>query len=183
MTAANVIERRQGKGTFVAEQTQERALYRFFRLAHPNGMRAIPQCGEEHVSRRAASLREREKLGLNEEQDVIEILRTRLIEARPSVFETIVLPAHLFPDIEEHAPLPNALYSVYQSGFGVNIVTTEEEIKADLARSEDARRLKLSEGAPILHIERVAIGMDGASVEWRISRCDTQHVAYAVTLR
>lgn len=183
MTAANVIERRQGKGTFVAEQTQERALFRFFRLAHPNGIRAIPECGDEHVSRRKASEREREKLNLGTDEDVIEILRTRLIEGRPAVFETIVLPAHLFPDIEAHAPLPNALYSVYQSAFGMNIVTTEEELKADLVQEEDARRLSLPLGAPLLHIERVAIGMDGASVEWRISRCDTQHVVYAVTLR
>jgi len=183
MAAENVIERRQGKGTYVAEQTQERALFRFFRLAYPEGQRVTPECGDESVTRRQPSPKERRKLDLDEGEEVVEIIRTRLVEGRPAVFEVIILPTRLFPDIETHAPLPNALYSVYQSAYGVNIVTAEEELKADLVRKEDAQRLGLAIGTPILHIERVAIAIDGTAAEWRTSRCDTRNVVYAVTIR
>lgn len=183
MAAENVIERRQGKGTYVAEQTQERALFRFFRLAYPEGPRVTPECGDESVTRRQPSAKERRKLDLDEDEEVVEIVRTRLVEGQPAVFETIILPTRLFPDLEAHAPLPNALYSVYQSAYGVNIVTAEEELKADLVRKEDAQRLGLAIGTPILHIERVAIAIDGTAAEWRTSRCDTRNVVYAVTIR
>jgi GntR family transcriptional regulator len=66
--------------------------------------------------------------------------------------------------------------------YGINIVSAEEELRADTARKEDCRRLNLKPGAPLLHIERVAVGLDGTRVEWRASRCDTTNLVYAVTL-
>jgi GntR family transcriptional regulator len=71
---------------------------------------------------------------------------------------------------------------MFQQDYGVNIVSAEEELRADAARAVDARRLNIAEGAPLLHIERVAIALDGSRVEWRVSRCDTSHLVYAVTL-
>jgi GntR family transcriptional regulator len=93
-----------------------------------------------------------------------------------------VLPVALFPDIDKRRPLPNALYALYQQEFGVNIVSADEELRADAATREDARLLGLQPGAPLLHIERVAIALDGKRVEWRVSRCNTTHLVYAVTL-
>ncbi len=66
--------------------------------------------------------------------------------------------------------------------YGVNIVSTEEELRADTARKDDCRRLKLEPGAPLLLIDRVAVSLEGTRVEWRTSRCDTTHFVYAVTL-
>ena len=183
LAVEKLIERRQGKGTFVAEQTQERALFRFFRLARPEGERLTPKCGAETVRRRPATRQERKKLELPRDADVAQIVRTRLIDDAPAVLETIVVPEQVFPDIEKYAPLPNALYSLYQMAYGINIVRTREEVRADLARKDDAKRLKLAAGSPVLHIDRVAIALDGAKVEWRVSRCNTENFVYAVTIR
>jgi GntR family transcriptional regulator len=183
MAGEKLIERRQGKGTYVAEQTQERALFRFFRLAHPEGPRAIPECGEESVERRPAKPREIERLALKSGAKVAEINRVRLIDGKPTVNETIVIPLALFPDIDRRGPLPNTLYSLYQSAYGVNIVAAEEELRADLARKDDVKKLGVGLGAPLLHIERIALAIDGTRVELRISRCDTSHLVYAVTIR
>lgn len=183
LAVEKLIERHQGKGTFVAEHTQERALFRFFRLARPEGERVTPDCGAEKVRRRPATRREIEKLELPRNGDVVQIIRTRLIDGKPAVFETIIVPELVFPDIEKYAPLPNALYSLYQTVYGMNIVQTVEQVRADLARKDDAKRLQLAEGAPILHIDRVAIGLDGRKVEWRVSRCNTTDLVYGVTIR
>ncbi len=183
MAVEKLIERRQGKGTYVAEHTQERALFRFFRLARPEGERVSPECGAEEVKRRPANEQEIAKLGLPRDADIVQITRTRLIDGAPAVFETIIVPELVFPDIEKYAPLPNALYSLYQTVYGVNIVQTVEELRADLTRKEDAKRLQLPLGAPILHIDRVAIALDGEKVEWRVSRCNTANLVYAVTIR
>lgn len=182
LAVEKLIERRQGKGTYVAEHTQERALFRFFRLARPDGQRSVPTSADETIRRRAVRPPEARKLNLREGAQVVEINRTRLVSGEPVVLEKIILPLSIFPDIDRRRPLPNALYALFQQEYGQNIVSTEEELRADAARKEDTRRLNLPLGAPLLHIERVAIALDGTRVEWRISRCDTTKLVYAVTL-
>jgi GntR family transcriptional regulator len=177
-----VIDRRQGKGTYVAELTQERSLFRFFRLTRPDGARAVPTSGEETVKRRRARAVEAQALALAESAEVIEIVRTRFVDDQPIAHERIVVPREYFPDLDRHAPLPNTLYALYQREYGINIVATEERLRADLARREDTRRLRLPAGSPLLQVERVALSVNGKRVEWRLSRCDTSTLTYAVTL-
>jgi len=182
LAADSLIDRRQGKGTYVAEHTQERALFRFFRMARPGGARAVPTSAGDTLKRRPARAADVARLALEPGAEVYEINRMRLVDGEPIVLEKIVLPASLFAGFERHAPLPNALYALYQREYGVNIVSAEEELRADAARKEDCRRLKLEPGAPLLHIDRVALSLEGVRVEWRASRCDTTHLVYAVTL-
>ncbi|MCG8504425.1 MAG: GntR family transcriptional regulator [Sphingomonadales bacterium] len=182
MAAEQLIERRQGKGTFVAEHTQESALFRFFRIAAPGGKRTTPQCGQETVRLRPAKPQEQRHLHLSENQEIVEIKRTRLIEGVPAIFEIIIIPHALFPGIDQRGELPNTLYSLYQSDYGINIVAAEEELRADVARKEDVKRINVPLGAPLLHIDRIALALDGTRVEWRISRCDTRDFVYAVTI-
>jgi GntR family transcriptional regulator len=96
--------------------------------------------------------------------------------------ERVVVPAGVFPGLERLAPLPNALYALYQREYRINIAAVDERLRADAARREDVRRLGVALGAPLLQIERVARTVEGRVVEWRLSRCDTTHLSYAVTL-
>lgn len=182
LAAENLILRHQGRGSFVAEHTQEHALFRFFRLARPapNHERLTPTLGGERIVRRPASNTEKRKLELEEKADVVEIQRTRLIDGAPRIVEKIILPQRLFPDIEKQKQLPNTLYSLYQEGFGISIAIAKEELRAVLANKKDARALGLKAGAPLLQVDRIAVALDGHPVEWRISRCDTNDFVYAV---
>jgi GntR family transcriptional regulator len=182
LTAENLLERRQGKGTFIAENTQERTLFRFFRIARPGGKRMTPERVDEKVKLRASRALERTKLGLAKTDKVVEIVRTRHIEKVPSIHETIVLPAPLFPGIEKRPSLPNSLYSLYQSDYGINIVAAHEELSAQIATPEDQEALDIPKGGPILVIERLAVSLQDQKVEWRISRVRSSDLVYAVTL-
>jgi GntR family transcriptional regulator len=182
LTAEKLLERRQGKGTFIAENTQERTLFRFFRLARPGGQRMTPERVDETVNVRASRALERTKLGLARGERVVEIIRTRLIEKTPSVREAILLPAALFPGLEKRPSLPNSLYSLYQSDYGINIVAAHEELSAQLATAEDQEILGIPEGGPILVIERLAVSLQDQKVELRVSRVRSSDLVYAVTL-
>lgn len=182
LAAENLILRRQGKGSYVAEHTQEHALFRFFRLARPtpNRERITPQLGEEKVRRRPANETERSRLELRKNAQIVELRRTRLIDEVPKVIEKIVLPLSLFPGIDKQQALPNTLYSLYQGVYGVSIAVAKEELRAVLANKGDAKELRLKPGTPLLQIDRIAVALDGQPVEWRVSRCDTRDVVYAV---
>ncbi len=182
LTAEKLLERRQGKGTYIAENTQERSLFRFFRIARPGGRRLTPERGGESVKVRAARPVERSKLEIERADRVVEISRTRLIDGVPSVHELIVLPADLFPGIERRPSLPNTLYSLYQTEYGINIVAAQEEVHAEVANAEDHRVLKVAVGDPILVIDRVALSLQGRKVEWRASRVRSGDLVYSVTL-
>lgn len=182
LTAEKLLERRQGKGTFIAENTQERALFRFFRMARPGGERLTPERGEETVRVRASRAAEQARLDLIRGERVVEIVRTRLIDGRPAIREIIILPAGLFPGIERQAALPNTLYSLYQTEFGVIIVAAREEISAVAATPEDHEVLDVPVGSPLLQIDRVALSLQERKVEWRLSRVRSDDLVFAVTL-
>jgi GntR family transcriptional regulator len=182
LTAEKLLERRQGKGTFIAENTQERALFRFFRMARPGGERLTPAPGVESVKVRTSRAPEQARLDLGRGDRVVEIVRTRLIDGRPAIREHIILPSAQFPGIEKRPALPNTLYSLYQTEYGINIVSAREELRAVLATPEDNAVLGAPIGCPLLLIDRLAISLQELKVEWRVSRVRTDDFVYAVTL-
>lgn len=184
LVAENLVQRHQGKGTYVAEHTQEHALFRFFRLAKPNsdGDRVIPESTEARCKRRVATTSEAAKLHISKGEKVAEIRRLRLIDGVAAVSEKIVVPLRLFPELDHQTALPNTLYSLYQRVYGVNVTVAKEELMAVLSNKSDEKELGIKFGSPLLRIDRVAIGIDGQHVEWRVSRCDTRNIVYAIDI-
>ena len=59
MVARNLLRRRQGRGTYVSEHTQESSLFRFFRLRHPDGEDRVPHTRVLRSRRRAGPITKR----------------------------------------------------------------------------------------------------------------------------
>lgn len=183
LAAEQLVERRQGKGTYVARHTQESALFRFFRMARPTGERVVPESTVISTARRRAWRVDRDRLSLPPKTDVLEVRRVRLIDGRPAIYEKVIMPLDIFPDIDKRDDLPNTLYSLYQTQYGISVIAAKEELRADAATAEDAEHLGVAEGTPLMHIDRLAMALENRPVEWRISRCNTASLVYAVTLR
>lgn len=184
MVSEDLIERQQGRGTIVAEQTQARATFRFYRLARPNsGERVSPQCADTLIKRRESTARECKDLQLGSSAEVYEINRCRLSEGRPIATERIIVPARLFDNLDRFMPLPNALYSLYQQEFGINIMSADEELSVVTASKRESNKLQVDVSHPLLQIDRTAIAMDGKRVELRRSRCNMDGLVYSVVLR
>ena len=182
LAAENLVQRHQGKGTYVAEHTQEHALFRFFRLSRPDtdGERVTPESTATRSKRRRATAAEIDKLHLGKNATVVEIKRVRLVDGEPAISERIIVPLSLFPEIDHQPALPNTLYSLYQSVYGINIVLAKEELRAIAANKNDEKELGVTPGTPLLRVDRIAIGIGGQRAEWRISRCDTRNIVYAI---
>jgi GntR family transcriptional regulator len=176
----NLVVRRQGRGTFVARHSRQRSMFHFFHIFTDAGEKLLP-AGEVlsltagRVGRAAAA-----RLGLAAGASVWEMRRLRTIAGAPVILERIVLPARLFPGLA--LPLGETqeeeLYVLYEQRFGVTVARAEERLKAVAADAEDAERLAVAEGAPLLEIDRLARDLEGRPVEWRRSRCDTARHHY-----
>lgn len=180
----NVLVRRQGKGTFVAIHNNDRALFHFFHIVNNSGKKVLPECKTLSCRRKRASAQQTSKLNLTGGAQVICIERIRSLENLPTIFETIILPTQLFGDLgkPQVCDLPNTLYELYESQFGITIHRAEEQLRAIAASATEASLLGLERGAPLLEIERIALTLDGTPVELRISHCSTARHYYQNTV-
>ena len=180
----NVLTRRQGRGTFVSNHDIDRALFYFFHITDNNGYKVLPDSRVLHCRRKPASRMEASKLQLAAATNIIRIERVRNFSAKPTMVETITLPAKPFGDLakEGNCELPNTLYELYEKKYGITIHSADEQLRAVAASRHDAKILKLEVGSPLLEIERVALTLDKKPVELRISRCSTKNHHYQNTI-
>ena len=180
----NVLTRRQGRGTFVSNHDPHRALFYFFHIADNNGYKVLPDSRVLHCRRKPASRLEASKLQLAAGTNIIRIERVRNFAAKPTMVETITLPAEPFDGLgkEGNLDLPNTLYELYEKQYGITIHSADEQLRAVAASRHDAKILNLEVGTPLLEIERVALTLDKTPVELRISRCSTRKHHYQNTI-
>ncbi len=179
----SILRRRQGKGTYVAEHSNESSLYRFFRYREPGGESVIPETQLLHIGRREATEKERLMLSLSAEDLVVEMVRLRSINGKPAIFEKVTQPLSVFPGIDKIDELPNSLYALYQERYSISIVEVRDELHAVNLDEETAKHLELSTGSAALMTERSSVNIDGRVVEWSQAYCSTDDFVYSVTVK
>ncbi len=179
LAAQNLVVRRQGRGTFVAEHDEARILFQFFKIVPDTGNPMFPESRILSSERREASTEECLRLGLVPGADVIHVRRVRLLGGKPAIVETVTLPAKIFPGLgDDEIPNNHNLYGLYATEFGVTVAKAIERIKAVILTTEEAAELGVEPGHPALHVDRIARALDGSAVEWRVSLCLTDDHHY-----
>ena len=182
MTAENLLVRRQGRGTFVVRQDEDRILFQFFRMVPDVGGRPLPDSrfiSIDRVRDPAAAAR----LEIGADEDIVAIERVRSLSGVPCIHEWIALPARMFPGLESRPVIPNNLYALFATDYGVTIAGARERLKAVGAGEREAKRLGAPVGEPMIAIDRVALALDGRPVEWRRSHCRTEAHHYLNDLK
>lgn len=182
LAAENLVVRRQGRGTFVAEHDEPRILFQFFKLVPDGGERRFPDSTILDVSKEEATPGECEALRLDAGTRVVRIRRLRALGEKPVILETLSLPEATFPGLAD-GPVPNNLYRLFASRYGVTIGRAQEKLKAVILSVQEAETLGVAAGTPALRIDRVALSLDGAPVELRLSLCLTDRTHYQSDLR
>lgn len=183
MTAENLLIRRQGRGTYVAEPEESRILFRYFRLVPDSGERTFPTSEVLRWCRDQATRQECEALAIGPKSSVWRIERKRLIGDKPLLVETISIPVSRFPGFDKIDRVPNNVYRLYSERWGLTIARAVEQLKAISAGTEDAAILGCQPGIPLLQIFRIAHDLEDKPVELRVSRCLTQNAHYLSDLR
>lgn len=182
MTADSLLVRRQGRGTFVSEPEESRLLFRYFRLSADEGGRAFPDSRVTGFSGANATKAEARQLDIEPGSSLFRIDRVRDLSGKPMIIETILLPAARVPGFARSETIPNNVYRLYSSRWGITIGRASERLKAVAANATDAAALNCPVGAPLLEISRVAYDLEDRPVELRLSRCLTENFHYSSEL-
>ncbi|WP_449411316.1 GntR family transcriptional regulator [Methylobacterium komagatae] len=185
LVADGLVERQQGRGTFVRRPRFDRSLFRFFRHLGPDGTQAVPEGRILDRESRRAPAHVRDTLGLEANAKAIYLARTRLLDGRPILSEEIWLPAARFASLLSVplAEIGDLLYPAYERLCGEIVARAEETLTVGAAQASDTTALGIPEGAPVVVIDRLAFGFDNRPIEWRLTRGAATDFRYRVEIR
>lgn len=181
----NLVVRRQGKGTFVATHTEERASnFRFLRVRRNDGQAEYPGNRLIDLRRAKANAEIARRLGIRVGDGVFVLRRVLDLAGQPTVLDDITLPAVLFSGLTRarYAAYPGSMYGFFEQVFGVRMLRAEERLTAVAADAASAELLDVEPGAPLLAVDRVSFTYGDRPVEVRRGLCATRHAHYWNTL-
>ena len=184
LVAEQALVRRQGKGTYVIAHDGSRLLFHFFHVVGRDGRKSYPEVRTVEFRRDRADRESAAALAIAPADKVIRIRNVLSLEGAPTIVDDITLPAELFHGLTEKAfrARDNTIYQLYQSRYGINVLRTDERLRAVLAPRDVAALLGVAQGAPLLEIRRVALTFRDRPVELRLSRVNTARHEYQNTL-
>lgn len=185
LVADGLVERRQGRGTFVRRPNFDSSLFRFFRHHGPDGARAVPEGRilDREVVPAPPAVRDTLRLRVGEK--VIRMPRLRLVAGNPVLSEEIWLPHRRFARFLDAEPgdIGDLLYPAYERLCGELVARAEETLTVGTATESDVRLLRLAPDEPVVVIDRLAFGYDDEPVEWRRTHGAATAFRYHVEIR
>ena len=159
LTNEGLLERKQGKGTFVAQpkmEIEERGVQGFHEACREAGMR--PSVGWTRFQETPAGEAERTRLNLAPEASVLEIRRVLIADGEPVILETLCFStAYAWL---EGISLKGSLYRALQE-YGVQAEKSIYDLSLRKADAEAAELLRVPEGETLLEADQVVYDQKG----------------------
>lgn len=167
MEDERIITRRQGRGTFVNDFSEQS--FDISSFIGRDGKKLLHEKRGRSIATIAANDEEAARLRIKLGEQIIKVERVRLHKGQVFMAETCRLPVRHFKTLPEDM----ALYriSALAQRNGIIAWHAEEAVSADVASAEDAAALGVSEGAPLLVVDRLLSSDRGDPLEWRVGRC------------
>ena len=148
------LVRKQGRGTFVAQQKIEqklKGLTSFSEDMRSRGM--VPSTKLLEFRQVAASKPVADKLMLAEGSMVYEMKRVRLADDTPMALETSYLPVELVAGLDASIA-QGSLYDYIENTLKLTIGHATQVLEASIAKGLECKILEIKEGTPVLLIKR-----------------------------
>ena len=170
MESERLISRRQGRGTFVIDQTSNEHAVRFSNIRDTNGIRITGEVESCSVAAAAASDAESRRLQLRISEPIFHIHRVRTHKDAPLMVEDATVPQSRFPGLPQEEDVSLSIV-VLAHRYGVLLGRADEKVGATTAKGGIAKALKVAEGTPLLTLDSVVYAIDGRPIEWRVAHC------------
>lgn len=185
LESSGLIERRHGRGTFVLNRHNQTAdlLETYSITEQIRGRGLEPSTVNIEFSELVVEKNLAEHMGCETGDKALMIKRVRYGDSRPMMVERTYVPLKLFPTLSRATLEHRSLYEVMERDFNQIVSEAEEEFYASIARSNDARLLDISEGSPVLELERTTYNAQGEVVEYTVSVARADQFRYRVVHR
>lgn len=168
-----VIERQQGRGSFVAEPKIPLGLQFLTSFSEDMRRRGLqPSSRLISVTVTDAEPAVAEVLGLTVDRRVTALRRIRYANTQPLSVEFVQVPYQLVPDLADYVRQVfrgnrATTFSLYErfERLGIVLQRARQTLEATVASSDYARWLRVREGAPLLLLTRVSYDTTGRPVE------------------
>lgn len=177
-----IIYKLHGKGTFVAPKKYDQQLDTFYSFTEE--MKKLGKhpttkilSFEIHPVNEYLSL----KMGLSSSSKVYKLIRLRLADGEPLMYETTYLPYAQFPNLSEDDFEKQAMYDLFRQTYAKNITNATEKFTATLLTAEEASYLEAISGQAAMSIKRFAYHKNQL-IEYTISIARGDKFAYTVEL-
>jgi GntR family transcriptional regulator len=177
----HLVERRRGKGTFVAARRVPRSLgspLSFTESMRRRGLTTSSKPIESRVSK--ADDREARALGIKVEDPVYVIERVRLADDTPMAIERVVLPTSIAASIDTTLE-SGSLHEAFESA-GLVPSEAHAEVSARLATEREREQLEMSSVAVVLAEERTIFDQDGQPLEHTVTLYAADRYSFSAVL-
>lgn len=184
LAAENLLIRRQGKGTFVATHSEPRVRFRFLRLTPDKPEHAVSSSRILDCRRCRASAEVAGALAMRAGDSVVNMRRVLSFDDIPTILDDIWLPGNVFKGLTLESLLRyrGPMYALFESEFGVSMVSAEEKIRAVAASDTQAKLLCVAAGSALLQVERIACTYGDRPMELRKGHYVTERYHYRNSL-
>lgn len=184
LTDENILERRQGRGTFVVTHTRDYMLNVFFQIMDGKGRKELPRSEMLSFSRARVDAATAAQLSLPRGAPAFCVEALLRLQGEPAILDLIWLPQSLFPDLNAQilANRDGTLFGLYQMRYGITVLHITEKITAEIAEPRIRERLRLPEPAAVLRIVRTAYTHRDQPVETRTRYVSTRKHHYLSVL-
>jgi GntR family transcriptional regulator len=182
LTAGGMLARRRKTGTVVTGRTPDHSLrfvYNYFRLHSRQGALQTSVVRILNHTVRPATIEEVDRLAIEDTCEVHAIHRLRLVDGRPVMHERIIIPAHFVPEFpSDPADIPDRIYFMLWSEYGLKISAIREQLEALLADDMDRELLDLQDPSAILVLDEIAYDERARPLLLNLHRASTRDDVY-----
>ncbi|WP_235817521.1 MULTISPECIES: GntR family transcriptional regulator [Gracilibacillus] len=176
------IYKLHGKGTFVSPVSYHQKLIKLYSFT--DEMKKLGKTPTTQVlSFQEIALDERlaHKMNVTALDEVFQIVRLRLADQEPLIYETSYLPKETFPGLTKNDLNERPMYEIFRQEYQIHVTKAVEHFSASSLRKEEADYLQLTAGSPAMLVKRLAYHNDQL-IEYTVSVTPGDKFNYTVEL-
>lgn len=180
-----ILERKQGKGTFVAYKKQKHKfqnLKGFTEVMSEKGLSVKNKILNFEIKTQHKNIREKLNIA-NEDELIFEIKRLRIIEGDPFALETVYIPQKMCSDLNEKLVEENSLYTLFKEKYNYKTKRAVQTIEPIILNKLEAQNLNQQINSLALKFDRVVYTQDNEVLEYTISIFTSDKHQYQIELK
>ncbi|WP_242771302.1 GntR family transcriptional regulator [Brevibacillus parabrevis] len=181
LVEAGILQRQQGKGTFVTATKLKRELIAvngFSEFLTQTGQLPQPQIISTALIEADKAIASPLQIAVG--TPILQLKRLHYVNDAPLVWETVYYPLTRFPQLEKYIAESISTYQVLKKYYQVEPASNLKTLNVIMATQEEAELLRCSIGTPLYQIDKVAYDNTGSPFHSSSSLIPTDRVTFTI---